>query len=120
MTVTGIIERTDALFPNVYPFPVKARWLFIFDKRVAGEFISRYTEPPVLLDEDRISGDRELFLPEEFSAVYENYLIMEMELHSGNITGYGNRAALFNSEYLSFMKHYNRTHSMKSAKISID
>ncbi len=119
MTTSGLIERTDALFPNVYHFIQKADWLGAFDKRVRDEFLSRYENCPEL-DEDSRSPCRELLLGEEYAEVYMNYLSMLMELYSGNITGYQNKAALFNSQYLSFMNSYNRTHRIKSVSINID
>lgn len=120
MTATGLIERTDALFPNVFPFPMKVRWLYRLDKEICREFLSRYGDAPSPSEEEMQSPDRELVLDEELSDVYINYLIMKMELHSGNITGYVNAASLYNNAYLSFMQHYNRTHTVRSAGINID
>lgn len=120
MTVSGLIERTDALFPNVYPFPQKAHLLYLFDKKLWDEFLSLYRDCPEEVSGDKHSPDRELLLGEEYSDVYTNYLISQLELQSGNITGYSNRAALFNSAYLSFMNRYNRTHEIEGAKITID
>ncbi len=120
MTASGLIERTDALFPNVFPFPMKARWLYRLDKEICREFLSRYGNTPHIAESEMQSPDRELILGEEFSDVYINYLIMKMELHSGNITGYVNSASLYNSAYLSFMQYYNRTHTAQGAEINID
>ena len=119
MTVSGLIEKADALFPNVYRFPVKAGWLYDFDKRLVSGFLSKYREE-YEIPEDGLSPDRELLLDEMYTGVYINYLCMLMELYSGNITGYTNRAALFNSEYLGFMNDYNRTHLIKSVNIRTD
>ncbi len=120
MTVSGLIERTDALFPNVFPFPMKARWLYGLDKAICTEFLSRYGETPDIPEGEMHSPCRELILDEEFSDVYTNYLTMKMELHSGNITGYVNAASLYNGAYLSFMNYFNRTHRIQGAKINID
>ena len=120
MRVSHLIERTDALFPNVFPFPMKVRWLFSLDKKISSEFLSLYGEEAELSEADEGNADRELLLDEELSEVYISYLTMKMELHSGNITGYVNAASLYNSAYLSFMHHFNRTHKAKSAKINID
>lgn len=120
MTATGLIERTDALFPNVFPFPMKVRWLWRLDAELCRDIFARYGDAPVPRDSEMTAADRELLLGEEFSDLYISYLTMKMELHSGNITGYVNAAALYNSAYLSFMQHYNRTHVAKGAKISID
>lgn len=119
MTASYLIEKADALFPNVYPFPVKADWLFEFDKKLHGEFLSRYGETASPDEKEKRLPEIELLLPEEFSGVYINYIIMLMELYSGNVTGYRNRASLFNSEYLSFMSSYNRTHLIKPVNITV-
>ncbi len=119
MTVSYLIEKADALFPNVYPFPAKADWLFEFDKKLHGEFLSRYGEAAAPDSGAKRLPERELLLSEEFSGVYINFIIMLMELYSGNVTGYRNRASLFNSEYLSFMNSYNRTHLIPPVKINV-
>lgn len=120
MTATDIIERTDVLFPNVFPFPMKARWLFRLDKEISLDFLSRYGEEKELPESEMQSPQRELLLGEEFSDIYISYLTMKMELHSGNITGYLNCASLYNSAYLSFMEYFNRTHLCPGARINID
>jgi hypothetical protein len=120
MTASELIERADALYPNVYPFTLKARWLYGLDKTICSELLSRYGNEPLLRECEMLSACRELILAEEFSDVYISYLTMKMELHSGNITGYVNAASLYNSAYLSFMNHYNRTHRCQGAVIKID
>ena len=120
MRVSQLIERADALFPNVFPFPMKVRWLFSLDKKISSELLSLYGAEAELSREDEGNADRELLLDEEFSEAYISFLTMKMELHSGNITGYVNAASLYNSAYLSFMQHFNRTHRARSAKINID
>lgn len=119
MTTSGLIERTDALFPNVYHFTQKSGWLLGLDKRLWEELLSRYEGIPEPLW-DNSSSDRELLLGEEYSELYICYLSMLMELYSGNITGYQNKAALFNSHYLSFMNSFNRSHLMKRVNINIE
>ena len=119
MRVSQLIERADALFPNVFPFPMKVRWLYRLDKEIIGEFLSRYGDVPSLPEEEMQAPDRELVLAEEYSDIYTDFLIMKMELHSGNITGYVNAAALYNSAYLSFIQHYNRTHRVPGTRINI-
>lgn len=120
MTVSCLIERTDALFPNVFPFPMKVRWLLELDKRINSELLSLYGAGAELSQEEETSHGRELLLGEEQADLYISYLTMKMELHSGNITGYVNCASLFNSAYLSFMQFYNRTHKARETKINID
>lgn len=119
MTATGLIERADALFPNVFPFPMKARWLWRLDTEICREFLCRYKEITPPPESVMQAPDRELVLGEEYSDLYINYLIMKAELHSGNVTGYVNAASLYNSAYLSFMQQYNRTHTLRGAKINI-
>ena len=119
MTASDVIARTDALFPNVFPFPMKVRWLYRLDKEISEEFLSRYGNPPAGPEEEMQAPDRELILGEEYSDIYTDFLIMKMELHSGIITGYVNAASLYNSAYLSFMQHYNRTHGMPGTRINV-
>ena len=119
MKVLSLIEKADALFPNVYPFPQKADWLFSFDKRLYEELLSRYENPPAFSSDEGSSPERELLLGEAEGELYVNYLMMLMELYSGNIPGYQNAAAIFNSGYLSFMNHFNRTHLIKSVHINV-
>ncbi len=119
MTSSGLIEKTDALFPNVYPFSQKAQWLTAFDKRLYEEFLSRYEGALAPDGGDCPCPGGELLLGEEYAELYINYIAMLMELYSGNITGYQNKAALFNSHYLSFISSYNRTHLIRGVKITV-
>ena len=112
MTVRALTEKTDSLFPNVLPFSQKAAFLYELDRKIYCEFISSYGIADTLKDADPMSPERELLVESPFTDLYHHYLCMQMELISGNITGYQNQAALFNSLYLSFMHHFNRGHLM--------
>ncbi len=119
MTVREAVERADALFPNVLPFARKAEWLRELDMKVFTEFISFYEGQEKNMPEDFYSPDTKLLISEPFSEVYIRYICLQTDIANGDSAGYKNSAALFNSSYLAFMNHFNRTHLVKTQKITV-
>lgn len=117
MDVKTLISRADALFPNVCPFALKAYHLYQLDTEIYSAFLFRYGTFSVPPKEQASSPDRPLLAPDGFEGMYLYYLFMQLELMSGNVTGYQNQAALFNRAYLSFMSFINRTHLISPVKI---
>ena len=117
MDVRALISMADSLFPNVCPFAVKAYHLYQLDRKIYSDFLFRYGGFNCPDVSAASSPDRPLLAPEEFSGMYLYYLFMQLELTSGNVTGYQNQAALFNRAYLSFMSWVNRTHLQPPVKI---
>ncbi len=119
MDVKSLIARADEQFPNVCPFSQKAFFLAQLDLNIYTELLSAYDCFSAPRDEELQSPDRELLAPDGFSRMYLYYLFMQLELISGNVTGYQNQAALFNRAYLSYMNYVNRTHLISPVKIKI-
>lgn len=119
MTVKEAVEKTDALFPNVLPFLKKAAWLKELDMKVYSELLSFYEGQEKNAPSENYSPDTELLIKEPFSEIYIRYLCLQNDIVNGDTAGYKNNAALFNSAYLSFMNHFNRTHYVKRTNISI-
>ena len=120
MTVKALLDRADTIFPNVCPFALKSFWLYELDKQIYTDFLEPYGIFADPESEDSSCADRELLIADGFSGVYLYYVFMQLELMSGNITGYQNQAGLFNRAYMSFMNFFNRNHTIPSRKIIID
>ena len=84
------------------------------------DFLSSYGVFDTLSEEEMTAPDRQLLIEDAFSDVYLYYLCMQIELGSGNITGYQNMASLFNRAYVDYISHFNRTHLMSPKRISIE
>lgn len=120
MTARKLIEKTDKLYPNVFPFGVKAMWLTEFDKRLSLEVISRYDENFSEIPSYDENPDSVLLIPDDFSEVYIRYLTMQFDITSGETARYHNSSALYNGSYLSFINYYNRTHRVRPHYICIE
>lgn len=121
MTVRRIIEKTDRLFPNIFPFSVKAMWLQELDKRILSDLLTKYEDFPVreisFYDEEPESV---LLVPEEYSELYTRFLAMQFDIVSGDTARYQNSSALYNGAYLSFMNSVNRKNTHKPVYIIIE
>lgn len=62
-----------------------------------------------LLDADS-SMEKELFVPEPYSELYVNYLLMKADLWLRDTARYINSASVFASSYTAFVDWYNREH----------
>ena len=115
MTVKEAIDKTDSLFPNAFTYQQKASWIRELDLKVYYGFLSEYEgksgEPSDTYCTD-ISTP--LLIEEPFADIYTRYLAMQFDISGGDIAGYSNSAALFNSTYLAFMNYYNRNHRAKA------
>lgn len=119
MTVKEAVERADALYPNVLPFTLKMQWLKELDEKVFTEFISSYEGYEKRAPEKEYTPLTVLLIDEPFSSIYVRYICLQADIMNGDTAGYKNSAALFNSAYLSFMNHFNRTNFIKKRNIRI-
>lgn len=119
MTVKEAIERADTLFPNVLPFTLKMQWLRDLDERIFTEFISCYEGHGKEIPEGEYTPATVLLIDEPFTGIYTRYICLQADIMNGDTAGYKNDASLFNSAYLSFMNHFNRTNFIKKRSIRI-
>lgn len=121
MTVREVIDRTDMLYPNSFPFKIKADWLNELDKRIYAELLDFYRSGEKVTRKKYFEHpDTVLLVGDEFAEMYVAFLVMQFDTVNADSIRYANSAAIFNSLYLSFMNTYNRTHTSPQTSIIIN
>ncbi|MBR6676339.1 MAG: hypothetical protein IKL24_03305, partial [Clostridia bacterium] len=64
-------------------------------------------------------GDRLLFVPDPYSRLYVNYLVMKSDLSLRDTVQYENSAAVFAESYKTFADWYNRTYMPLGERIRL-
>lgn len=119
MTVREAIALADRLKPNRFSDADKLKWLSELDGMIARELMDTHEGSPLTgafsgYTEER--DDVELLAPFPYDALYRWYLESQIDLGNMEIAKYNNSKALFNSAYLTYTDHYNRTHMPKRAR----
>lgn len=121
MTVREAVEKTDALYPNVFSFSQKAFLLEQLDSKVYYEILKKYADCDAVFKGEYLSdADAKLLIDCPFEDIYIKYLVMQFDIINSDITRYQNSAALFNTEYLDFIRCYNRNHRIKPIAVNIE
>lgn len=115
MTVQEAIERVRALRPSAYEDELMCAWLSELDGRVKTEIFDQHagfeeTEIPAYTLGTRT---RELFVPAPYSDIYVYWLFMKIDFMNGEFDRFNNDALLYNTSWLNFSSHINRTHEIK-------
>lgn len=116
MTVQTAINRADALRPNTFTEEMKFLWLSELDGRIKTDIFDSHARYELVEIPEYTPGNRdhELFVPEPFSEIYIYWLFMKMDFMNGEFDRFNNDAMLYNTAYLAFANHVNRTHEMKT------
>lgn len=113
MTIAHAIARFDVLYPNVFPYAEKLRWLSVLDGQIFHDIISAYPENAGRTFEGyEITTDKktELLVPFPHDDIYIKYLAAQSDKVHSDVARYVNSAAVFNAAYSEFAAWYNRTH----------
>lgn len=113
MTIMEALHRIDTLKPNSYSNVEKVKWLSLLDGIVKREIIDTheggeavefngYTEEAELTTE--------LLVPVPYDDVYIHWLEAMIDYTNGEYGKYANSMTMYNTSYMAFEKHYNRTH----------
>ncbi|MBE6587482.1 MAG: hypothetical protein E7647_03600 [Ruminococcaceae bacterium] len=87
-------------------------WLAQIENTVVCEIAATHegdTSDKTLITSDG-DGNRVLFVPDPYSRLYVNYLIMKCDLSLRDIPQYMNSAAVFSESYKEFADRYNRAY----------
>lgn len=119
MNIAHAIARFDTLYPNVFPYAEKLRWLSVFDGTVFSEIISRYAEDAGTFEGYTVQTDKhtELLIPFPHDDIYIKYLAAQNDKISSDVERYANSSAVFNTAYSEFAADYNRKHSMPGVRL---
>lgn len=121
MTVQAAIDRADELRPNTFNDDAKFLWLSELDGRIKIEIFDTHEGYEGIEMPSYNLGNRteNLFVPEPYSDMYIYWLFMKMDFMNGEFDRFNNDAMLYNTSWLAFANHINRTHSAKArTKIS--
>ena len=116
MTIAHAIARFDTLYPNVFPYAEKLRWLSVLDGQIFQDILSAYPENAGRsFDGYGIATDKktELLVPFPHDDIYIKYLAAQCDKINSDVARYVNSAAVFNAAYSEFAAFYNRTHAAK-------
>ena len=120
VTVKEAIKRADDLCPNVYPFSLKASWLYELDKRIYNDIFSRFRNPPEMSSCSYAENpDAVLLADRDFICLYSQHILVQCDIASGDSEGYANHSALFNKFYKIYTEYINRTYPHKQTRIKI-
>lgn len=117
MKISRIIEMVDRLKPNSYTISDKVKWLEDIDGMIVRELIDTHENSPLT---EAFSGydpdtdmDAELLVPAPYDVLYRYWLESQIDLANMELNKYNNSQKLFNSAYVTYTDHYNRTHVPK-------
>ena len=121
MTIAHAIARFDTLYPNVFPYAEKLRWLSVLDGQIFQDILSAYPANAGRTFEGyEITTDKqtELLVPFPHDDIYIKYLAAQSDKINADVARYGNSAAVFNAAYNEFAAYYNRTHTAQKRRFA--
>lgn len=113
MTIAHAIARFDTLYPNVFPYAEKLRWLSVLDGQIFHDVIAASPENAGrTFDGYDVATDKktELLVPFPHDDIYIKYLAAQSDKVNSDVARYVNSAAVFNAAYSEFAAYYNRRH----------
>ncbi|MBR3928471.1 MAG: hypothetical protein IKJ65_05640 [Clostridia bacterium] len=120
MTVKEAIEQADSMRPNMCEDAQKCTWLTELDGRVIAEIFDAHEGFEGISRPAYVIGNRleEMLAPDPYSVMYIYWIFMKIDFMNGEFDRFNNDAIMFNTAWLSFSNHINRTHAPKKrAKI---
>lgn len=120
MTIIEAIQAVDSLKPNTYSQPEKIQWLSELDGTIKAEIIDTHEggEDIVFNGYDvNTPLETELIVTAPYDRIYKSWLESRIDYANGEFTRYNNSVTVFNTDYLSFQRAYNRKHMPKGTKI---
>jgi hypothetical protein len=113
------LHRIDMLKPNSYSNPEKIKWLSILDGIIKTEIIDTHEGGEgVEFDgyDETVELTKELLVPAPYDDIYIHWLQTHIDYTNGEYGKYNNSMAMYNTSYVAYENHYNRTHMPISAK----
>lgn len=118
MRIIEAIKKIDTLKHNTYGQPEKIEWLSVLDGKVK-EMMDAYEGDPVEFFgyNEHTDLDTVLLIPEPYTEVYLRWLEAQIDYYNGEYKKYNNAILMYNAEWKSFVRWYNRTHMPKGHNI---
>lgn len=120
MTINEAIQAVDSLKPNGYSELEKIGWLSELDGTIKAEIIDTHEGAEDIsfngYDEET-PLETELLVDAPYDRIYKSWLESRIDYANGDYAKYNNSVTVFNTDYLSFQRAYNRKHMPKGSKI---
>lgn len=120
MTIIEAIQAVDSLKPNTYSQPEKIQWLSELDGTIKAEIIDTHEGGEDIVFngyDENTSLETELIVTAPYDRIYKSWLESRIDYTNGEFARYNNSVTVFNTDYLSFQRAYNRTHMPKGKNI---
>ena len=120
MTINEAIQAVDSLKPNGYSELEKIGWLSELDGNIKAEIIDTHegAEDISFNGYDETTPlEQELLVDAPYDRIYKSWLESRIDYANGDYAKYNNSVTVFNTDYLSFQRAYNRKHMPKGSKI---
>lgn len=119
MTIMEVINRIDAIKPNVYSQDEKVKWLSTLDGMIKTNIIDTHEGGEGVVfngyAEDTVLTTK-LLVPYPFDDIYLFWLESKIDYWNGETGRYNNSISMYNASYAEFERYYNRTHMPKGKK----
>lgn len=120
MTINEAIQAVDSLKPNGYSELEKIGWLSELDGTIKVEIIDTHEGAEDISFngyDEQTPLEQELLVPYPYDRIYKSWLESRIDYANQDFAKYNNSTTVFNTDYLSFQRAYNRKHMPKGSKI---
>lgn len=120
MKINEAIQAVDSLKPNGYSELEKIGWLSELDGTIKAEIIDTHEGAEDISFNgynEQTPLEQELIVPYPYDRIYKSWLESRIDYANGDYAKYNNSVTVFNTDYLSFQRAYNRKHMPKGSKI---
>ena len=120
MTIIEAINHIDSLKPNNYTQDDKVTWLSRIDGIIKEKVIDTHEGgEDITFDgyDTNTNTSTELLVPAPYDELYLRWLEAQIDYANGEYKKYNNSMTMYNSAYIEYENHYNRTHMPKGKKL---
>ena len=118
MTIEQAIRLADEQRPNALMGATKIRWLTELEGRIVNEVYRNRRE----FEHIKFSGytqdtdvTTQLIVPDPYSDIYVYWLFMKTDYANNETDRFNNDAVMYNTAYLAYVNHINRTTSQSAS-----
>ena len=120
MKIIEAIQAVDTLKPNAYSELEKIQWLSKLDGIIKTEIIDTHEgNEDITFNgyDENTSLETELLVKAPYDSIYVSWLESRIDYANGEYAKYNNSITVFNTDYASYEKYYNRNHMPKGNSI---
>lgn len=113
MKVREAIDRIDSLKHNTYTNGEKVEWLSRLDGIIKAQIIDTHEG----WEDVQFNGyteardmETEMLVPAPFDDIYIRWLEAQIDYYNGELARYNNSMMMYQEDYDTYSRHYNRNH----------